>query len=147
MVSLRPKKPPEDDIFTPVTKPDPRPMKTMIAQPLAPVMDNNKSSDYDWDVVDEYDPFWPNEYEKMIKEKRDKDKERREERRKRRTGVGGDGGRKESSPGNGKYSGFANRHNEEDSYNRSPPASGGGKGAAIAPPPSLQEISLTNGDG
>ncbi|XP_055849464.1 splicing factor 45 [Episyrphus balteatus] len=146
MISLRPKKPPEDDIFTPM-KSEPRPIKTMIAQPLAPVIENNKSNDYEWDVVDEYDPFWPNEYEKLIKEKRDRDKERRDERRKRRNNnAGGDNNRKETSP---KYSGFSNRHNEEDSYVRSPPVSGGGggKGAAIAPPPSLQEISLTNGDG
>lgn len=152
IISLRPKKPPEDDIFTPI-KNEPRPMKTMIAQPLAPVIENNKSNDYEWDVVDEYDPFWPNEYEKIIKEKRERDKERRDERRKRRSGGGnssGGGGeniRKEASP---KYSGFSSRHNEEDTYIRSPPSSGGGgasKGAAIAPPPSLQEISLTNGDG
>ncbi|XP_055906810.1 splicing factor 45 [Eupeodes corollae] len=157
IISLRPKKPPEDDIFTPV-KSEPRPMKTTIGQPLAPVIENNKSTDYEWDFVDEYDPMWPNEYEKMIKEKRDKDKERRDERRKRRSNAGGGGGggggnsggldnnRKDTSP---KYSGFSNRHNDEDTYVRSPPASGGGgnKGAAIAPPPSLQEISLTNGDG
>lgn len=26
-------------------------------------------SDYDWDVVDEYDPLWPNDYEKLVKGK------------------------------------------------------------------------------
>lgn len=30
-------------------------------------------NDYDWDVVDEYDPLWPNEYEKLVKDRRDKD--------------------------------------------------------------------------
>lgn len=158
MISLRPKKLPEDDIFHPM-KNEPRSMKTMIAQPLAPVLEN-KSNDYEWDFVDEYDPFWPNEYEKLIKEKREKDKERRDERRKRRSGGGGGGGsggvsgnvgvdnnRRANSP---RFGSLANRHNEEDTYIRSPPASGGSggnKGAAIAPPPSLQEISLTNGDG
>lgn len=29
-------------------------------------------TDYDWDVVDEYDPLWPNEYEKLVKDRRDK---------------------------------------------------------------------------
>ncbi|CAH1117964.1 unnamed protein product [Phaedon cochleariae] len=29
------------------------------------------SSEYDWNVVDEYDPLWPNEYEKVVKELRD----------------------------------------------------------------------------
>lgn len=154
MISLRPKKTSEDDIFNSM-KNEPRQIKTMIAQPLVPVIENIKSNDYEWDVIDEYDPFWPNEYEKIIKEKREKEKERRDERKKRRSGggnnMGGGGGtgditRKDTSP---KYSGFSSRHNDEDTYVRSPPVSvhGAGKGAAIAPPPSLQEISLTNGDG
>lgn len=54
------------------------------------------SSEYDWNVVDEYDPLWPNEYEKVVKEMReardkdrdrdrnDKDEKRKERKRKSR---------------------------------------------------------------
>lgn len=28
-------------------------------------------SEFDWNVVNEYDPMWPNEYEKVVKELRD----------------------------------------------------------------------------
>lgn len=37
---------------------------------------NKVFNEYDWDVVDEYDPIWPNEYEKLVKEKRDKETEK-----------------------------------------------------------------------
>lgn len=45
------------------------------------------SSEYDWNVVDEYDPLWPNEYEKVVKEMRearDKDRDRGEKDEKRK---------------------------------------------------------------
>lgn len=29
------------------------------------------SSEFDWNVTNEYDPVWPNEYEKVVKELRD----------------------------------------------------------------------------
>lgn len=92
-------------------------------------------SDYDWDVVDEYDPLWPNEYEKLVKDKRDKDMERSRERKRNRrnnTNI-------ESPPV--KFSGFSARPDDEENYNSSPPAalSANRIGAAIAPPPSLQE--------
>lgn len=44
-------------------------------------------SEYDWNVVDEYDPLWPNEYEKVVKElrdNRDRESEREEKRRDRK---------------------------------------------------------------
>lgn len=44
-------------------------------------------SEYDWNVVDEYDPLWPNEYEKVVKElrdNRDRESEKEEKRRDRR---------------------------------------------------------------
>lgn len=49
------------------------------ALPLKPVHVHHATpsskvfNDYDWDVVDEYDPLWPNEYEKLVKDRRDKD--------------------------------------------------------------------------
>lgn len=114
-------------------------------------------NDYDWDVVDEYDPLWPNEYEKLVKDRRDKDgsNEKRGDKR-------GDGERQhgfndrkrrntrfehDASPnaaGKNKYSGFGGRPDEEDAYERSSPPASSSQGprtggAAIAPPPSLQE--------
>lgn len=97
---------------------------TITAEPLAPP--HKAAEDYNWDVVDEYDPLWPNEYEKLIKERR----ERRENDRKRRST------RTNDQPSS-KYSGFGNRSDDAETYNKSPPTRSGG--AAIAPPPSLQE--------
>lgn len=45
------------------------------------------SNEFDWNVVNEYDPMWPNEYEKVVKELRDiRDREydQEAEQRKRR---------------------------------------------------------------
>lgn len=120
----------------------------------------------DWDFVDEYDPQWPNEYEKLKERTKSIEKSRsnggcgngggscREERDRDRERKRGRGGRREIhredlSPSNMKLSGFGHRQNIEDRY--SPPLSGfvakQGGGAAIAPPPSLQEIFIDNGDG
>ncbi|XP_077295725.1 splicing factor 45 isoform X1 [Arctopsyche grandis] len=92
--------------------------------------------DYDWNVVGEYDPMWPNDYEKVVRELRDQrdrendlkyDEKERKSHRKRKSRFG-DG---EDIPEKTMH-----RHAEEDAE-RSPPARTGG--AAIAPPPSLQE--------
>lgn len=41
--------------------------------------------EFDWNVINEYDPMWPNEYEKVVKELRDiRDREHETEMRKRR---------------------------------------------------------------
>lgn len=43
--------------------------------------------EYDWNVVNEYDPMWPNEYEKVVKELRDirdREHDQETEMRKRR---------------------------------------------------------------
>lgn len=102
---------------------------TITTQALAPP--NKAANDYDWDVIDEYNPLWPNEYEKIIKERR----ERRENDRKRRNNRNEN---RESPPQ--KYSGFAGRSDDIDDYKKSPPTSSQRiGGAAIAPPPSLQE--------
>lgn len=84
------------------------------------------AEDYSWDVIDEYDPLWPNEYEKLVKERR----ERREMERKRRRTT-------EQAAAPSKHPGFGGRPEDADSYSKSPPSRAGG--AAIAPPPSLQE--------
>lgn len=99
-------------------------------------------NDYDWDVVDEYDPLWPNDYEKLVKEKRDRDLEKRNERdrnrddRKRRNNNRSH----DNEPHPAKYSGFSSRPaDDSENYNKSPPSQSRPMGAAIAPPPSLQE--------
>lgn len=52
---------------------------------------NNSSigvgGEFDWNVVNEYDPIWPNEYEKVVKELRDirdREHDQENESRKRR---------------------------------------------------------------
>lgn len=98
-------------------------------------------NDYNWDVIDEYDPLWPNEYDKL-KEKREKLEKERDysrEDRKRRSGKYDD-----TSPPPAKLSsGFGGRP-DEDEYLKSPTMmlnrTGGAK---IAPPASLQENSTT----
>lgn len=48
-------------------------------------------AEFDWNVENEYDPLWPNEYEKVVKDLRDsrdreseKEEKRREKKRKSR---------------------------------------------------------------
>lgn len=112
--------------------------QTTVTQALAPP--NKAANDYNWNVIDEYNPLWPNEYDKIIKERR----ERRDNDRKRRNTNNRNEISRESSPppkfsGNASFSGFAGRSNDDlDDYKKSPPAQRG-TGAAIAPPPSLQE--------
>lgn len=102
---------------------------TITTQALAPP--NKAVNDYDWNVVDEYNPLWPNEYDKIIKERR----ERRDHDRKRRNRNE----TRESPPQ--KYSGFGGRTDDADDYKKSPPPQRppAASFAAIAPPPSLQE--------
>ncbi|XP_045622288.1 splicing factor 45 isoform X2 [Procambarus clarkii] len=94
------------------------------------------SSDPEWKFVNEYDPIWPNDYEKVVKEmreKRDREeeetriKEREERERKRR-----DRGSSEEATG------FARlREPEEEEEEEEEERPRRGAGAAIAPPPSL----------
>lgn len=100
---------------------------TITAQALVPP--NKAAQDYDWDVIDEYDPLWPNEYEKLVKERR----ERRETDRSKRRNT-----RNDNNTPPQKLSGFAGRSDDTENYNKSPPARSS-IGVAIAPPPSLQE--------
>lgn len=110
------------------------------------------SSNDNWDVVDEYDPSWPNEYDKLVKNKKAKDgpppkppqnnynRNRREYKRginlSKMSSAGGD----DDGPG-AKKSGFAGRptSDDEDEFR---PGGQRASGAAIAPPASLQQESI-----
>lgn len=113
---------------------------------------SNISSEYDWDVVGEYDPLWPNEYEKVVKEmwdqrERDNDKQddrdRKRERRKKSRFADNEESLSQSPPPQmsvPSLTGFAGRWAEEEEeeprIEAKPRTS---TGVAIAPPPSLQE--------
>ncbi|KAB0798004.1 hypothetical protein PPYR_08997 [Photinus pyralis] len=144
VIDLKSKKD-EDDIFTSITQ---TPIRTKI-EPIVPVIPNIPSfaSEYDWNVDNEYDPLWPNEYEKIVKELRDnrdrdtdKDEKRREKRRKSRFNDP----EEEIVVATPQVtipplsSGFAGRWEEEEEEPVAKPSRAGG-GVAIAPPPSLQE--------
>lgn len=81
----------------------------------------------------EYDPSVPNEYEKIIKERREKDKERRDSRK--------DDRKRHKNDKDAKFSGFGGRpmSDEDEEYSRAAANNRGLGGAMIAPPPSLQE--------
>lgn len=137
-----------DDIFRPVDAIKP---KTQITSMLPAVTPSSKVfNDYNWDVVDEYDPLWPNEYEKLIVEKRDKELEKQRERNalnrddrnnKRKNSRFNENDSPPATPQatKNKFSGFGGRPDDEDAYDRSPPTATRTGGAAIAPPLSLQE--------
>lgn len=93
-------------------------------------------SEFDWNVINEYDPTWPNEYEKVVKELRDirdREHDQETEMRKRRR----DNSRFEDSQAIGNSTLVPPERDEE----RTPTSRGIAGGAAIAPPPSLQESS------
>jgi splicing factor 45 len=112
---------------------------------LTPAASKSIINDYDWDVVDEYDPLWPNEYEKLIKERRDKDrdKDRERNRDRDRTSAGEDRGKRDNNRDRDnnnrdrkrkheeitpktKYAGFGGRQGSDDEYDR--PSFGSGEG-------------------
>lgn len=48
--------------------------------PLQPIQSLSTNKDFDWNIVNEYDPIWPNDYEKVVKDLREiRDKEREKE--------------------------------------------------------------------
>ncbi|XP_022901889.2 splicing factor 45 [Onthophagus taurus] len=115
-------------------------------QQLPIISGSNYKQEYDWNVIDEYDPLWPNEYEKIVKELRDnrdrdleKEEKRRDRRRKSRFSEAEDDTPPQASlPQIG--SGFAGRWADDEEEIEPPPKIARmGQGAAIAPPPSLQE--------
>jgi len=156
VANLRAKRTTDSDNFLPVTVAAKSiVINTNLGPP--PVLESIKADD--WDFVDEYDPQWPNEYEKLKdktkncekprnvgssnnREERDRDRDR--DRKRNRSGRR-DVYNHDNSPPAMKFSGFGQRQSEEDIY--TPPTPGSvakqGGGAAIAPPPSL---SIDNGD-
>ncbi|XP_037731457.1 splicing factor 45 isoform X3 [Drosophila subpulchrella] len=161
VVNLRSKRPAESEVHSCDS------MAAVMAKPIIagkalPPMPESVLKD-DWDFSDEYDPQWPNEYEKLKNKSKggeksrasiggngcassrddsDRDKERKRGRVGRREVH-----REDFSPQYIKFSG--QRQNDDNSYSSPRPLSVAkqGGGAAIAPPPSLQEISIDGGDG
>ncbi|KAL7298163.1 hypothetical protein TKK_0009161 [Trichogramma kaykai] len=94
--------------------------------------------EYDWNVVNEYDPSWPNDYEKVVKElreikEREQEQHETEVRSKRRRES------RFEQPENNQLANIAMSANEEERPERPERRSGQSAGAAIAPPASLQE--------
>ncbi|KAB7507937.1 Splicing factor 45 [Armadillidium nasatum] len=97
------------------------------------------TSDNEWKFINEYDPYWPNDYEKVVKEMRErrdreedeKRRQDREEREKKRRE------REEMTAG----AGFprARELEEEEEERDRPRRNNRASGAAIAPPPSLDD--------
>lgn len=61
-----------------------------MRSPLQQIHSLPSNKEFDWNIVNEYDPMWPNDYEKVVKdlhEIRDKEREKEElqelERRKK----------------------------------------------------------------
>uniref|UniRef100_A0A182JC99 Splicing factor 45 n=1 Tax=Anopheles atroparvus TaxID=41427 RepID=A0A182JC99_ANOAO len=140
---------------TPVIAKQAKPITITTANPIPNPISLAASDDYSWDVVDEYDPMWPNEYDKLVKDRKVKEppikplqgnfgRNRREYKRSfgMRTNnapaAPTNSAHEEEPPGAKKYSGFAGRPSSDDEEDfrsgQSRPT-----GAAIAPPPSLQE--------
>lgn len=93
--------------------------------------------EFDWNVINEYDPMWPNEYEKVVKELRDiRDREHDQEtemRKRRRENSRFEDGQ----PSSANTTMIPPERDEE----RTPSSRSISGGVAIAPPPSLQESS------
>ncbi|XP_018574581.1 splicing factor 45 [Anoplophora glabripennis] len=139
----------DDDVYPTFPKIN---IKGKVESRLPVISSSTYSSEYDWNVVDEYDPLWPNEYEKVVKEMRDhrdrgseKEEKRKEKKRKSRFNDPEESPPPPSIPPAPQMtqppigSGFAGRWNEEEDEEpvaKQPRPSGG---VAIAPPPSLQE--------
>jgi len=138
----------DEDTTLPFIRPDHR-------HPVLAATAGVYGSDYDWKVIDEYDPLWPNEYEKVVKEIRgirdkdsDREERRKERKRKSRFSEQDDSpplvpavvppSPQMSQPSIG--SGFAGRWAEDEEEERPKPTRPVG-GAAIAPPLSLQQPS------
>ncbi|KAH8400514.1 hypothetical protein KR222_002944 [Zaprionus bogoriensis] len=158
VVNLRAKRTADTtDNFVPASV-GPKPTLSSTTPAPGPALESIKADD--WDFVDEYDPQWPNEYEKLKDktkgasekprkerdERGDRDRERDRDRKRNRSGRRETPSLHDNSPPAMKFSGFGQRQSDEDRYSPPPPGSVAkqGGGAAIAPPPSL---SIDNGDG
>uniref|UniRef100_A0A8D9A957 Splicing factor 45 n=1 Tax=Cacopsylla melanoneura TaxID=428564 RepID=A0A8D9A957_9HEMI len=100
----------------------------------------NAHSEMDWCFQGaEYDPMWPNDYEKAVRDLRDiKDREREkedEERKKRRE----ERNRKSDTSERRNHNDSSSSDSDSETTPSTPGSTNRKAGAAIAPPPSLQE--------
>ncbi|XP_046388896.1 splicing factor 45 [Ischnura elegans] len=119
------------------------------------------SADLEWNGNEEYDPLWPNDYEKVVKElrerrEREREKEDEERRRKhkeerdKRTRERFDEDRRKTGFGGRKGSEEEDEEEEDEGRTSNGDSTEGEKrtgGVAIAPPPSLQEGDGNSGEG
>lgn len=123
---------------------------------FSPHQNSISARDLDWNFEGlEYDPMWPNDYDKVVKdlrEIRDREKEKEEEERKRRReertrtresrfepgGNNSDDRRKNIAGIPTGFAGAGRRESDSEEEEIERPRAGG---VAIAPPPSLQEPS------
>ncbi|KAL0278935.1 UNVERIFIED_CONTAM: hypothetical protein PYX00_000611 [Menopon gallinae] len=106
--------------------------------PLQPLQTMSSNKDFDWNIINEYDPMWPNDYEKVVKDLREiRDKEREkeelEELERRKKAREERNGKKDRDSKSG-FPGRKASDDEDEERDRSRTC-----GVAIAPPPSLQE--------
>nr|CAG4641125.1 EOG090X0BIL [Eulimnadia texana] len=109
--------------------------KAMVTQE-----ENTLSTAFEWDVVSEYDPLCPNDYDKITRERREKrgmELELEEAERKKRAKEERELKSRERLTGTG----FAGRKGSDDEEETSAARRVAAQGAAIAPPPSLQQES------
>ncbi|XP_035909133.1 splicing factor 45 [Anopheles stephensi] len=158
-----------------IVKPSKAPITVTTTNATPNPISASASDDYNWDVVDEYDPMWPNEYDKLVKDRKAKEppikplqsgfsRNRRDYKRSFGMRMNNNNNSSNSSsnnnsgnnagpshggsgpmpdddgPGGKKFSGFAGRPSSDDEEEFRPGQSRP-SGAAIAPPPSLQEPS------
>ncbi|XP_059477929.1 splicing factor 45 isoform X2 [Neocloeon triangulifer] len=102
------------------------------------------SNELEWNWEDEYDPMWPNDYEAVVQEMKErKSRENDEERGKWKSKTNRDDNNKRSNPSRydevKRFKGFAGKHESDEEEEPPKPRVSRGGGAAIAPPPSLQE--------
>lgn len=104
-----------------------KPKVVLSHKPIIPVPALPAIAHYSWDIEDEYDPKNPNDYDKIIKERREKqaDQKKRSDRKRK------------NSPSYRAVAATKNSDDEED-YNKYTKV---GK-AMIAPPKSLQQSSV-----
>lgn len=108
-------------------------------QPVVPII-VQASTINEWEeflsIEDEYNPSVPNEYEKIVKERRERNKKEDNRKRQHRSPSPSPGGRK-TGFGGAPTTGFGGRQSSDDEESFRP-AMGANRGTAIAPPKSLQ---------
>ncbi|CAB3377840.1 Hypothetical predicted protein [Cloeon dipterum] len=121
--------------------------------PITPMshIPKTASNELEWNWDDEYDPMWPNDYENVVQDMKErKSRENDEERGKWKSkSNSGGGSNRDDTKRNGsnrygedtkRFKGFGGKRESDEEEEESPkPRVQRGGGAAIAPPPSLQE--------